>query len=131
MRFSDLLNQLGEVQESSPRHLAGDPEISSAAALDQAAVGQLSFLEPGHALAAALAGCGASALLIPPDPELQQQATDQGLAWVALRNPRLAFARPSTPSTPASDHPPASTPAPWSIRAPPSAPASISAPMWW
>ena len=62
------------------------------AALDQAAVGQLSFLEPGHALAAALAGCGASALLIPQDPELQEQATAQGLAWVALRNPRLAFA---------------------------------------
>ena len=92
MRFSDLLIQLGELQESTPRHLAGDPELSGAAALDQAATGQLSFLEPGHALAAALAGCGASALLIPPDPELQQQATDQGLAWVALANPRLAFA---------------------------------------
>ena len=92
MRFSDLLNQLGELQESTPRHLAGDPELTSAAALDQAAPGQLSFLEPGHALAAALAGCGASALLIPQDPELQEQATGQGLAWVALRNPRLAFA---------------------------------------
>ena len=92
MRFSDLLIQLGELQESTPRHLAGDPELTSAAALDQAAAGQLSFLEPGHALAAALAGCGASALLIPQDPELQQQATGQGLAWVALRNPRLAFA---------------------------------------
>ena len=92
MRFSDLLIQLGELQESTPRHLAGDPELTGAAALDQAAVGQLSFLEPGHALAAALAGCGASALLIPQDPELQEQATAQGLAWVALRNPRLAFA---------------------------------------
>jgi len=92
MRFSDLLIQLGELQESTPRHLAGDPELTSAAALDQAAAGQLSFLEPGHSLAAALAGCGASALLIPQDPELQQQATGQGLAWVALRNPRLAFA---------------------------------------
>ncbi len=92
MRFSDLLIQLGEVQDSTARHLAGDPELRGAAALDQAAAGQLSFLEPGHALAAALAGCSASALLIPNDPELQQQATDQGLAWVALANPRLAFA---------------------------------------
>ena len=92
MCFSDLLIQLGEVQESTPRHLAGDPDLSGAAALDQATTGQLCFLEPGHALAAALAGCGASALLIPRDPELQQQATDQGLAWVALGNPRLAFA---------------------------------------
>ena len=92
MRFSDLLNQLGEVRETTPRHLAGDPELSSAAALDEAATGQLSFLEPGHALAAALASCGASALLIPQDPELQEQATAQGLAWVALGNPRLAFA---------------------------------------
>ncbi len=92
MRFSDLLIELEEVQESTPRQLAGDPELSGAAALDEAAAGQLSFLEPGHALAAALASCGASALLIPQDPELQQQATDQGLAWVALGNPRLAFA---------------------------------------
>jgi UDP-3-O-[3-hydroxymyristoyl] glucosamine N-acyltransferase len=96
MRFSELLSHLGEVSEASPRHLAGDPDLQGAEALDRSGTGQLSFLEPGNALAAALAGTGASAVLIPARGEeaeaLQQQATERGLAWVALRDPRLAFA---------------------------------------
>ena len=96
MRFSDLLSHLSDVTDASPRHLAGDPEIRGAAALDQAASGQLSFLEPGNALAATLRASGASAVLIPLRGEeaeaLRQQATDRGLAWVALADPRLAFA---------------------------------------
>ena len=62
MRFSDLLNRLSEVQASGglgstalAHHLGQDPELQAAAALDQAQSGQLSFLEPGNALAAALA----------------------------------------------------------------------------
>ena len=93
MRFSDLLSHLSDVTDASPRHLAGDPEIRGAAALDQAASGQLSFLEPGNALAATLRASGASAVLIPLRGEeaeaLRQQATDRGLAWVALADPRL------------------------------------------
>ena len=55
MRFSELLGHLGEVTGESPRHLATDPAIHGGAALDQAGAGQLAFLEPGNALAAALA----------------------------------------------------------------------------
>lgn len=93
MRFSDLLAQLGELVVASPRHLAADPELGGAHALDQAGAGQLSFLERGHALAAALEGTRASAVLLPLDPELQAQATAQAIAWVALADPRLAFAQ--------------------------------------
>lgn len=92
MRFSSLLGHLSALEESTPRDLAGDPLLSGAAALDQAVAGQLSFLEKGNALAAALAGTGASALLLPPDHELQAQASAQGVAWVALKDPRLGFA---------------------------------------
>ena len=50
-----------------------------AEALDRASSGQLSFLEPGNALATALAGSGASAVLIPARGDgaeaLQQQAS--------------------------------------------------------
>ncbi|MFO7628147.1 MAG: UDP-3-O-(3-hydroxymyristoyl)glucosamine N-acyltransferase [Prochlorococcaceae cyanobacterium] len=96
MRFSILLSRLSEVGDASARHLAADPELCGAAALDQARGGELSFLEPGHALAAALAGTSASAVLIPAQGEeaaaLQQQASARGLAWVALANPRLGFA---------------------------------------
>lgn len=96
MRFSELLSQLSEVTDASPRHLADDPELSGAAALEQAQADQLTFLEPGHALAAALAGSNAAAILLPARgdeaPALQQQALGKGLAWIALADPRLAFA---------------------------------------
>jgi len=92
MRFSDLLHHLSEVNESTAHDLGADPELSGAEALDRAGDGELSFLEPGHALAAALAGSQAAAVLIPADPELQAQASGRGMAWVALRDPRLAFA---------------------------------------
>jgi UDP-3-O-[3-hydroxymyristoyl] glucosamine N-acyltransferase len=96
MRFSTLLSHLSGVTETTPRHLADDPELQGAHALDQAMAGQLSFLEPGNALAAALAASGASAVLIPAKGDealsLQQQASARGLAWVALADPRLGFA---------------------------------------
>ena len=95
MRFSTLLLQLaqqGVLTDAAPLHLADDPVLSGAAAVDQAIAGQLSFLEPGHQLSAALASCRASALLLPLDPELQQLAQQQGLALVALKDPRLGFA---------------------------------------
>ncbi len=96
MRFSELLSHLSDVTDASARDLAGDPEISSAEALDRAGSGQLSFLEAGNALAAALAETGASGVLIPARGDgaeaLQQQARERGLAWVAVTDPRLAFA---------------------------------------
>ncbi len=96
MRFSSLLAQLSSVEAASPRHLAADPEISGAEALNRAGPGQLSFLEPGHALAAALGESGAAAVLIPSRGEeveaLQQRASERGIAWVALADPRLGFA---------------------------------------
>ena len=97
MRFSDLLNRLSEVQASGglgstalAHHLGQDPELRAAAALDQAQSGQLSFLEPGNALAAALAASQATALLLPAKGEeaaaLQSQATAAGMAWTLCAN---------------------------------------------
>ena len=111
MRFSSLLTRLSEVVDSTPRHLAADPELSGAEALDRAAAGQLSFLEPGNALAAALAATGAVPCCSRPTSELQQQASERGIAWVALKDPRLAFAEalealyPRRPKPPAGAHP--------------------------
>jgi UDP-3-O-[3-hydroxymyristoyl] glucosamine N-acyltransferase len=114
MRFSTLLSHLSGVTETTPRHLANDPDLQGAHALDQAMTGQLSFLEPGNALAAALAATGASAVLIPAKGDeallLQQQASARGLAWVALADPRLGFAEAldalyPRPAKPAGIHP--------------------------
>ena len=92
MRFSRLLSQLPAVGEASPRDLATDPEIAGAESLERAGAGQLSFLEPGHAPAAALDTTAAAAVLLFPDPDLQAQASARGLAWAAVPQPRLAFA---------------------------------------
>ena len=96
MRFSELLTQLSEVREATPRHLGPDPELAGAESIERAAAGQLSFLEPGSALAVSLAASGAAALLLPARGEeaeaLQQQASGRGIAWVALADPRLGFA---------------------------------------
>lgn len=92
MRFSSLLSQLSAVGEATARDLAGDPELHSAQALNLAGEGQLSFLEPGNSLAAALAASGAAAVLLPADTELQRLASERGMAWVALADPRLGFA---------------------------------------
>jgi UDP-3-O-[3-hydroxymyristoyl] glucosamine N-acyltransferase len=101
MRFSELLSHLSEVQaagglQGCAHAIAGDPPLNAAASLNEARSSQLSFLEPGNALAAALAGSGASAVLLPArgdDAEAaQQQASARGMAWIALADPRLAFA---------------------------------------
>ena len=109
MRFSELLGQLSELRRpgaANPCDRAGDPELSSGAALDLASSGQLSFLEPGNSLAAAIAATAASAVLIPAAgkaaagadaagaeaAELQSQLSGRGIAWVALADPRLGFA---------------------------------------
>jgi UDP-3-O-[3-hydroxymyristoyl] glucosamine N-acyltransferase len=92
MRFSQLLSQLPAAGASSPRDLAGDPEIEGAESLERAGAGQLSFLEPGHATAVALDTTAAGAVLLFPDPDLQARASARGLAWASVPNPRLAFA---------------------------------------
>lgn len=92
MRFSRLLSQLSEVAEATPHHLADDPELLSAESLDRAGPGQLSFLEPGHAPSAVLEATAAAAVLLFPDPALQALASRRGMAWVAVSQPRLAFA---------------------------------------
>jgi UDP-3-O-[3-hydroxymyristoyl] glucosamine N-acyltransferase len=92
MRFSRLLSQLAAVGEDMPRHLSDDPEILGAESLERAGPGQISFLEPGHAPAATLQTTAAVAVLLYPDPELQALASSRGLAWIAVPQPRLAFA---------------------------------------
>ncbi|KKZ12895.1 MAG: UDP-3-O-(3-hydroxymyristoyl) glucosamine N-acyltransferase [Candidatus Synechococcus spongiarum SP3] len=94
MRFSELLAALESLQPEGDRWLADDPPLDGAAALDKAQQGQLGFLERSNAMmAAALAHCDASAVLLPADDEsLHRLARQQGIAWAASADPRLSFA---------------------------------------
>ena len=110
MRFSDLLTRISQVGEATPRHLGPDPELLVGQSLELAGPGQLAFLEAGHAMAPALAASHAAAVLLPLDVDLQRQATEAGLAWVALADPRLGFAEAlealnPRPRPPAGVHP--------------------------
>ena len=110
MRFSDLLTRISQVGADSPRHLGDDPELLVGQSLESAGPGQLAFLEAGHAMATALAASQAAAVLLPLDADLQRQASERGLAWVALADPRLGFAEAlealnPRPRPPAGVHP--------------------------
>ncbi len=93
MRFNQLINALegGEACLQS-YELATNPELLSAAALDQANQDQISFLEKGNTLSSILNKSKAGAVLIPNDEKLIKVATQRGFAWATFQHPRLAFA---------------------------------------
>ena len=93
MRFSTLITALQQGQAGLKRaEVAGDPLLSSAAALDQACSDQLSFLEKGNALTVALGKSAVGAVLLPDQEDLIAIALERGLAFAVLADPRLAFA---------------------------------------
>ncbi|MEB3307896.1 MAG: UDP-3-O-(3-hydroxymyristoyl)glucosamine N-acyltransferase [Cyanobacteriota bacterium] len=96
MQLSQLIKGLSEVTAQTPIDLAGDPQIDGADSLERAQRGQLCFLEKGHGLASLLPSSRASAILIPGRGDealkLRQLASERGMAWVGLENPKLGFA---------------------------------------
>lgn len=94
MKFSQLVSKLAvpAAQLSLEQFPELDPEISGVAAIDQADLGTLSFIE-GSRFYPWVTQTQASALIIPPDPALQARALDRGIAWLAAPQPRLLFAQ--------------------------------------
>ena len=93
MRFSSLIKALqageSELRWSQPGQ---DPDLSGAAALDQAVGDQLSFLEAGNVLSASLSESAVGALLLPDQQDLIDLASQRGIAFAVVSDPRLAFA---------------------------------------
>ena len=93
MRFSSLISALQQGQAGLKHHeSADDPELNGAASLEQAGADQLSFLEKGNALTAALSESGVGAVLLPDQADLIAIALERGLAHAVFKDPRLAFA---------------------------------------
>ena len=89
MRFSSLISALQQGQAGLKHHeLADDPELNGAASLEQAGADQLSFLEKGNALTAALSESGVGAVLLPDQADLPDELEMGG-----------ATAGPNPPST--------------------------------
>ena len=93
MRFSSLIKAL-QAGESGLRwsQLGQDPDLSGAAALDQALGDQLSFLEAGNVLSASLSDSAVGALLLPDQQDLIDLASQREIAFAVVSDPRLAFA---------------------------------------
>lgn len=92
MKFSELLEKLTlTTGHSLTAGEAVDPEITGPAAVDAAVSGTISYIEGGK-FASQVETTGASALILPPDADLQAKCRDRGIAWVTTPEPRLLFA---------------------------------------
>ncbi len=94
MKFSEIVQKLGEPAACNSLNFNkdGDPEIIGLAAVDRASVGTLSYIE-GAKFASWVGNTGASALILPSNEQLQMQAQQRQIAWIATSQPRLVFAQ--------------------------------------
>ncbi|AFY64709.1 UDP-3-O-(3-hydroxymyristoyl) glucosamine N-acyltransferase [Geitlerinema sp. PCC 7407] len=96
MRFSELVQAL-EATDRSSLAIAPklNPDIVGVAAVREASAGTLSYIE-GDQFASAVATTQASALILPRNPTLQEQAIAREVAWISAPDPRLVFAKAIT-----------------------------------
>ncbi|MBW4575849.1 MAG: UDP-3-O-(3-hydroxymyristoyl)glucosamine N-acyltransferase [Aphanothece sp. CMT-3BRIN-NPC111] len=94
MKFSELIQKLGAAAtcNSLAEKPEDDIEITGVAPVESAPTGTLSYIEGGK-FAAQVGKTSASALILPQDEALKAQATQRGIAWIAVSDPRLAFAQ--------------------------------------
>lgn len=94
MKLSELTQIFAAYQGQNCRQSNGkDPEIFQVMGLEEAESGSLSYLSQGGAIAHWIEDTAAAALILPLDDELIARAERRSLPWVAVPNPRLAFAQ--------------------------------------
>jgi UDP-3-O-[3-hydroxymyristoyl] glucosamine N-acyltransferase len=94
MKFREIVEKLKDTVQchSLTVNQNLNPEITGVAPVDQAGAGTLSYIE-GAKFAAQVGKTGASGLILPLDEALQAQATQKGIAWMGVSEPRLVFAK--------------------------------------
>ncbi|MGY6529762.1 MAG: UDP-3-O-(3-hydroxymyristoyl)glucosamine N-acyltransferase [Cyanobacterium sp.] len=92
MKFSDIVNQLSPENHSLNDNPNLDPEVVCITRIQEAIAHSLSYIE-GDKFARLLATTSASALILPSDKNLQEEATHRGIAWLSSSYPRLTFAQ--------------------------------------
>lgn len=94
MKFSEIVSKLAEGATDNSLSYSQDtnPEITGLGALDEAKLGDLSYVE-GAKFASFVTETKASALILPVDKTLHSQAQSRGIAWIATPEPRLLFAQ--------------------------------------
>jgi UDP-3-O-[3-hydroxymyristoyl] glucosamine N-acyltransferase len=93
MKFSELVQKLDPATLSSLAIAPStNPDISGVAAIDKVSATQIGYIDGGK-FASQVQTTQAGALILPLDEQLQAQATERGIAWIATKSPRLMFAR--------------------------------------
>ncbi|QMS90996.1 UDP-3-O-(3-hydroxymyristoyl)glucosamine N-acyltransferase [Nostoc edaphicum CCNP1411] len=94
MKFSEILRQFGDAatNNSLTSNPDQDPEITGVAAIDEASIGTLCYVE-GAKFKSFVGNTNASALILPQDEKLQALAQERGIVWLATPDPRLLFAK--------------------------------------
>jgi UDP-3-O-[3-hydroxymyristoyl] glucosamine N-acyltransferase len=96
MKFSELLQQLGVTEHHSLTVQPDcNPVLTGLAAIDEARPGTLSYIE-GSKFASKIYQTEASAVILPKDATLQQQASERNIAWISSAEPKLLFAQAVT-----------------------------------
>jgi UDP-3-O-[3-hydroxymyristoyl] glucosamine N-acyltransferase len=94
MKLSQLTQVFAAYQGSNCRRSSGpDPEITQIMSLEEAEAGSLSYLNQAGTIAQWIDKTPAAALILPLDDDLIARAEARPLPWVAVPNPRLAFAQ--------------------------------------
>ncbi len=94
MQFSDLIERISPLVQTHSLAVMVDlnPQIIGVAAIKDAPPHSLSYVE-GEKFASLIASTQASALILPRNESLQAQATARNIAWIAVKEPRFAFAQ--------------------------------------
>ncbi|WP_267382729.1 UDP-3-O-(3-hydroxymyristoyl)glucosamine N-acyltransferase [Cyanobacterium sp. uoEpiScrs1] len=94
MKFNEITEKLNPavIDSSLTKHPHNNPNIIGLAPVDEAITGQLSYID-GNKFATMVDKTAASALILPIDETLQNQASKKGIAWIATQEPRLMFAQ--------------------------------------
>lgn len=92
MKFSELVAKLDGITHHSLNINSLDPELAGVTGIEHANSGTISYIE-GKSFAHYLTKTSASALILPRDESLQNQANEREIAWFASPHPRLLFAQ--------------------------------------
>lgn len=91
VKFQEIVQQLGEIARDNSL-TTDNPEIAGVAAIEEAVLGQISYME-GAKFVQYLKTTNASAIILPQNDSLKAEATTHGIAWIATPQPRLVFAK--------------------------------------
>ncbi len=93
MFFNQLIEILKQGDSGVERYsILSNPKITSAASLENAKETEISFLEKDSYLLNQFEDSSASAVIIPLQESLIQKAIEKNIAWIAVKDPRIAFA---------------------------------------